>query len=145
MKILLIAVAYLLGSTPFGYLIVKLVKGKDIRNSDSGATGATNVYRQLGPYWAALVAFCDVTKAYLPTRIAVQSWPNEHGLHMLVAIAASLGHSKSLFLGFKGGKAVSTSTGSFIALAAREPKLWDVFKFSLGVFLGAIYGSGYVS
>lgn len=142
MKALLVITAYLLGSIPTGFIVVKALKKEDIRKSGSGATGATNVHRKLGPFWAVPVAFGDVMKAYIPTLIAVKLWPNKHWLHLLVGGAANLGHSKSVFLRFRGGKAVSTSAGFFFAIAGREPKLWSVFYFSLGGFLGAIIGSG---
>jgi len=141
LKSLLIVSAYLLGSIPTGWVVTKIVKKRDIRKTGSGATGATNVLRELGAFWAILVAFCDVMKAFIPTKIAVKKWPNDHSLHVLVGSAATFGHTKPIFLKKSGGKAVSTSAGAFFALAGREKNLWKIFQFALGTFIGAIAGS----
>jgi len=137
-----VVISYLLGSVPFGWIAVKTWAGKDLRKIGSGTTGGTNVSRHVGPAVALLVGVCDVLKAFLPTRLAVRRYPNNHLLHLLVAAAAMLGNSRSIFLGFKGGKAVSGAAGALFALAGRERRLWDVFKLAMGVFFGAIIGSG---
>lgn len=140
-RILLVATAYLLGSIPTGWLVTKIVKKKDIRESGSGATGATNVFRELGAFWGAVVAFCDVMKSFIPTRIAVKKWPHNHILHILVGLAATIGHTNPLFLQTTGGKAVSTSAGALFAIAGREKNLWKIFQFSIGGFIGTLVGS----
>lgn len=142
MAILLVILAYLSGSLPFGWIFVKLLTGKDIRKIGSGATGGTNVSRHAGLTAAILVGICDVLKAFIPTRLAVRRQPNNHLLHLACVGAAMLGHSRSLFLGFRGGKAVSSAAGTLFAIAAREPNLWRVCHFATGVFFGAIVGSG---
>lgn len=115
---LLIPVAYLLGSVPFG-LIVGLWKGIDPRKAGSGNIGATNVGRLLGGRFFALVFALDCLKGLLPTLAASwvvsrqagnQSW-GTYILWLLVGFGAIAGHMFSLFLKFKGGKGVATSAG----------------------------------
>lgn len=122
--------AYLLGAIPFAYIAGRLLKGLDIRQHGSGNVGATNVFRVLGKGPGALVLALDMGKgwlaaAWLPTLGAASAasaffsndvadkpwWPCALGL------AAVLGHSYTLFLGFKGGKGVATSAGVFLGLA----------------------------
>lgn len=140
-KFLLVVVAYLFGSTSFGFLITKVLTGDDLRKTGSSSTGATNVYRKLGPFWAIFVGFCDVMKAFIPTRIAVKFWPNQHWFHLLVGAAAVIGHTWPVFLRSGGGKAVTPSVGVSFAIISREPKLWKVFQFALGGALGMIIAS----
>jgi len=147
--IFLITASYLLGSIPFGWLLPKILIGVDLRQEGSGATGGTNAFRVLqarlgfrrGLLLAIIAGIADVSKAYLPTKLAVKLWPNKHWLHIFVASAATFGHTKSVFIGFKGGKAVSTTAGSFFAIANREPKLWHVLELSIGAFVGTIVGT----
>lgn len=142
LRFLLVVVAYFLGSFPFGWVLTKFLTGEDLRKTGSGATGATNVYRKLGPFWAVFVGLCDVMKAFLPTRIAVRLWPNQHWFHLIVGAAATLGHTRPIFLHSGGGKAVSTSAGAFFAITGREPQLWKIFQLGIGAALGLIIASG---
>ncbi len=135
MQLIFILIGYLLGSIPFGWLAVKLLGKEDIRNSGSGATGATNVGRQLGVRAAVAVGAFDILKALIPTLIVISIWPDAHLLHVLIPISVSLGHSKSLYLGFKGGKAVSTSAGGLLALAVAQPNIWIITVFAIGVWI----------
>ncbi len=111
----LAAAAYLLGSVPFALLIGKL-HGLDIRQHGSGNVGATNVVRVLGRGPGLGCFVLDFFKGVLPVvaslLLALPLW----GV-LLAAAAAILGHSKSLFLGFKGGKSVATGAGALVALA----------------------------
>jgi glycerol-3-phosphate acyltransferase PlsY len=141
MRLLLIPISYLLGSIPFGWLIAKLAKGVDIRKIGSGATGATNTYRATGIRLALLAGVLDILKAAVPTLLAVKKWPKEQRLHILVASAAITGHTKSIFLGFHGGKAVSTTAGAAIALATGEKRLWSVIQVATSGAIGAFTGS----
>ena len=135
--------AYLLGSIPTGYIAAKLIKGVDIREVGSGSTGATNVLRTLGKGPGAVVLVIDSLKGIL--AIALVSWMftfaqeynfipqgvNPEWLPWMVALAglaAILGHSKSIFLGFTGGKSVATSLGILLAMN------WQVALFTVGVF-----------
>ena len=117
----LIPAAYVLGSVPFG-LIVGKSKGIDPRTAGSGNIGATNVGRLLGKRFFFVVFLLDLLKGLLPMLAAawvLRSSPDEPRkflLWLLVGFAAILGHMFSLFLGFKGGKGVATSSGVILGL-----------------------------
>lgn len=116
---LTILVAYLIGSIPTGYLIVKSKTGEDIRTIGSGSTGATNVKRVLGKKWFFITLLLDAFKGALPVILATffVSAGKSLGLApVLASIAVILGHSKSCFLGFKGGKSVASGVGTILAL-----------------------------
>jgi acyl phosphate:glycerol-3-phosphate acyltransferase len=140
---ILLLVAYLLGSFPTGYLAGRLLKGIDIREEGSGSTGATNVLRTLGKGPGAVVLLIDVLKgflavklvtlaAYLGWSIASSAMPmaiDQTALAMIgTAAMALLGHSKSVWLSWKGGKSVATGLGVLFALC------WPVALLALGVF-----------
>ncbi len=114
-------VAYLIGSVPFSYLLPKLIKGVDIRTIGSGNVGATNATRILGAKFFPLLFLLDLSKGALPTlaaRLLVPPGPyNPPPLVVGAALGAMLGHVFPVFLRFKGGKAVATSTGAFLVLA----------------------------
>ena len=117
--VLVIAASYLIGSIPTGYIIVKLFKGEDIRTIGSGSTGATNVKRVMGKKWFFIVMLLDALKGALPVILTVYyaSALVEIGLlPVLSAIFVILGHSKSVFLGFTGGKSVASGVGTLLAL-----------------------------
>jgi acyl phosphate:glycerol-3-phosphate acyltransferase len=119
-------VAYLLGSIPTGYLVGRVLKGIDIREHGSGSTGATNVLRILGKTAAVLVLMTDLGKAILsmamvkwfyilaPTGLITSDW--KPWLMIVTAITVILGHSKSIFLDFTGGKSVATGLGVLFVL-----------------------------
>ena len=122
---LLVPVAYVLGSVPFG-LIVGKSRGVDPRTSGSGNIGATNVGRLLGRKFFALVFTLDLLKGLLPMLAAAyvlrpeatgeQPDRRTYALWLLVGAAAIAGHMFSVFLRFKGGKGVATSTGVLLGL-----------------------------
>ncbi len=117
--ILVIAGAYLIGSIPTGYIIVKLFTGQDIRTIGSGSTGATNVKRVMGKNWFFTVMILDALKGALPVILAILFGTvfKEIGLlPVLAAIFVILGHSKSVFLNFTGGKSVASGVGTLLAL-----------------------------
>ena len=98
--------AYLIGSIPTGYIIVKLAKGQDIRTIGSGSTGATNVKRVMGKKWFFITLLLDAFKGALPVvlaKIFATTFTGIGLLPVLAAIAVILGHSKSIFLKFTGG------------------------------------------
>ncbi len=111
--IILITSAFVSGSIPFGWLYVKLFKGKDVREIGSGSTGATNVYRAAGLPAAVLVFFLDLAKGFV--------FPFFFGGNYVVKIALGLtviiGHNFSIFLKGRGGKGVASSAGVAAALA----------------------------
>lgn len=115
-KILFILLAYILGSIPFGYL-VGIIKGIDISKQGSGNIGATNVGRILGKKYAILVFILDAIKgALLVVLFRFNIINNEYVVlsPILYGFISALGHSYSIFLKFKGGKAVSTSLGMML-------------------------------
>jgi glycerol-3-phosphate acyltransferase PlsY len=118
---LLPAAAYFLGSVPFGFLAAKLLKGVDIRTTGSRNIGATNAARVLGFKYFPLLVLLDLAKGFLPTLAALLLAPADahHAPSLAIAagIAAILGHVFPVWLGFKGGKAVATGGGVFLALS----------------------------
>lgn len=146
--------AYLLGSIPTGYMAGRLLKGIDIRTFGSGSTGATNVLRTVGKGPALLVLLVDILKG--AAAIALVKWTYyleitstlapppviENWFFWMitgVALAAILGHSKSIWLNFTGGKSVATSLGVVLAMS------WPVGLATLGVFATVIAISRIVS
>lgn len=122
--ILLILAAYVVGATPFGFLMGKS-KGLDIRNHGSGNIGATNVLRIVGKKEGILVLVLDVLKGLVPVLLGREVAASILGVEagqwlsivlVLVALAAILGHNHTFWLGFKGGKGVATSGGAMVAL-----------------------------
>ena len=109
---LIAIVAYLIGSIPTGYIIVKLKTGQDIREVGSGSTGATNVKRVLGKAWFFIVMILDAIKGALPVVLASYlsfKFGDAHRIAPpLAATCVIIGHSKPLFLGFRGGKSVAS-------------------------------------
>ena len=113
---LLVPAGYLVGSMPFGYWLVRLAKGVDIRTLGSGNIGATNVWRTYGWWYGAPVIFLDVAKGFVPTLVAVIAASD--AVAIAVGAAAMAGHARPLFLRFEqGGKMVATGGGVFFALA----------------------------
>ena len=130
---LTVVLAYLIGSIPTGYLIVKSKTGDDIRTIGSGSTGATNVKRVLGKKWFFIVLLLDALKGASPVilaKIFVSVGANIGLAPVLAAIAVIVGHSKSCFLGFKGGKSVASGVGTILAL-----------NFVVGALIAVIWGT----
>jgi acyl phosphate:glycerol-3-phosphate acyltransferase len=131
-----IAIAYLLGSLPTGYLAGKWLMGIDLREHGSGSTGATNVLRTLGKVPGGIVLGIDAIKGAMAIGCARSlEWfnllPDSTWIATIVACAAAaviLGHSKSLWLNFSGGKSVATSLGVLLSMC------WPVGLATLGVF-----------
>jgi acyl phosphate:glycerol-3-phosphate acyltransferase len=120
--LLVVIIAYLIGSIPFGYLIVRAKGGGDVRDTGSGGTGATNVSRRAGKAAGIITLILDVQKGFIAIIIAelllkdvgpiAASW-----MLAAAAVAALLGHIFPVWLGFRGGKGVATGAGVFLALA----------------------------
>ena len=107
---------YLLGSMPFGYWVVRLFKGEDIRTVGSGNIGATNVWRTYGRSYGIPIVVLDVAKGFVPAVVGALLVGELVGA--LAGGAAMLGHWRPLFLRFqKGGKTVATAGGAFFGLA----------------------------
>ena len=118
-QILLIIAAYFIGAIPFAYIIVKLVKNIDIRTVGSGNAGATNAARVLGKWGFISVFILDAFKGFLPVFISLHYY-GETVITLVTAAVVVLGHTYTVFLGFKGGKGVATGAGVFLALAPVE-------------------------
>jgi acyl phosphate:glycerol-3-phosphate acyltransferase len=130
-----LAIAYLFGSTPTGYLAGKLLKGIDIREHGSKSIGATNVLRTLGKWPALLVLLVDVLKGAAaivfarwfypwlyalpsvtpPTALDLQTWTP--WAVCLAGLAVLLGHGRSIWLNFTGGKSAATGLGVLLAMS----------------------------
>lgn len=140
-----VIVAYLLGSIPTGYWLVKAIRGMDIRQYGSGNIGATNVRRVLGWGWGNTVLIIDIAKGTVAVVLAkalffVEGGPVSADVYKIVcAIAAVCGHNWTIFLGFHGGKGVATSAGALLGLAP------SLFLASLVVWGAVAKVTGYVS
>jgi glycerol-3-phosphate acyltransferase PlsY len=102
---------YLLGSCPTGYLVVRLLKGEDIRKFGSGNIGATNVSRVLGKKWAFFTAIVDMFKGGLAILLTMAMGHDDAALLSVVGAMSVLGHNFPVWIGFRGGKGVATSFG----------------------------------
>ena len=137
-SLLLLAIGYLLGSMPNGYLAGRWLKGIDLRQCGSGSTGATNVLRNVGKAPALVVFLIDVGKGALAVLLA-KSFGLNDWVQVLAGLAALAGHIWPVWLGWKGGKAVATSLGMFLGLA------WPVGLACFGLFMAVISISRIVS
>jgi glycerol-3-phosphate acyltransferase PlsY len=142
MAILLIALSYLLGSIPSGFVIGAL-SGIDVRNTGSGNIGATNVARALGKRLGLLTLLADTAKGYLPVFIAGYLEFSDF-VTAAVAVAAFLGHLYPVFLRFKGGKGVATAFGALLAIAPAVPAALAVF-FAVAVLISGIVSVGSIA
>ena len=138
MNISIILISYLLGSIPTGFLIGKYLKNIDLRLIGSGSTGATNVLRNVGKWPALFVFIFDVGKGLIAVKIA-QYYADQGLIEVLAGISAISGHIWPIWLKGKGGKAVATGLGMFLALS------WKVGLASLGIFLIVLAKSKFVS
>lgn len=150
--------SYLLGSIPFGYLLVRMFRGEDVRQTGSGNIGATNVARTGSKGLAIATLLLDALKGYIAV-VHVFFWAHHHpalvpdaGPHTVYAFAAFaglcaiLGHMFPVWLRFKGGKGVATAVGSFLAIAPAAVGVALVFFVAIVavtrfVSLGSIIGS----
>lgn len=134
--------AYLIGSIPTGYIVVKLFTGQDIRTIGSGSTGATNVKRVMGKKWFFIVMFLDALKGAIPVilaKVLATTFIHSGLIPVLAAVAVIIGHSKSIFLNFSGGKSVASGVGTILALN------WHVGLSVAIVWSVVTYISRYVS
>jgi acyl phosphate:glycerol-3-phosphate acyltransferase len=116
MGALAVVIAYLIGGIPFGLIVVKLMTGGDVREEGSGNIGATNVLRTAGPKAGILTLVLDAAKGWLAVWLAATLSGGSELWMSLAALAVLIGHSFSLFIGFKGGKAVASFVGAFAYL-----------------------------
>lgn len=144
---LLLPLAYLSGSIPFGVIIASRFAGKNVQAEGSGNIGATNVARVAGKKLGAIVLVLDALKGTLPVVLSQQLFPSELGWHCGVGLAAFFGHVFPVWLKFKGGKGVATAAGVLVVLvpwgALAGFLVWAlvmaVFRVSsVGSLLGAL-------
>jgi len=124
---LIVIAAYLLGSIPFGLLIVKLTGGGDIRKAGSGNIGAANVARNAGAIAGVFTLLLDLAKGYLAVFLAARSTGDNIRWMILAAVIAVVGHMFPVWLRFRGGKGVATGLGVIV------PICWEAA--ALGVLL----------
>jgi glycerol-3-phosphate acyltransferase PlsY len=134
-----IPLAYLLGSIPFGYVLVKLFRHQDIRATGSGNIGATNVARSGAKGLAIITLLLDLGKAFVAVKIAQHILPGNYDLAVAAAVAAILGHVFPVWLRFHGGKGVASALGVFLALS------WPSALAALAVFVVLFALTRYVS
>ena len=136
-QIIVVIVAYLIGSIPFGYLIVRGQIGADIRQTGSGGTGATNVSRRAGKVAGVVTLLLDAAKGSAAVLIAEMT--HSDWVIAGAAIAVLVGHIFPVWLGFRGGKGVATGAGVFLVLA-------PIALLCAGIlFLAIVFFTRYVS
>ncbi|MBU1004077.1 MAG: glycerol-3-phosphate 1-O-acyltransferase PlsY [Proteobacteria bacterium] len=133
-----LAMTYLLGAVPFGLVVGKIFCGVDPRTAGSQNTGATNVARLCGFKFGVLALVLDLLKGLIPTAVAM-TFSDSALFLSLTGLAAIVGHCYSVFLYGKGGKAVATTVGVFLALAPISTLIAAV------LCIAVIVKSGYVS
>jgi acyl phosphate:glycerol-3-phosphate acyltransferase len=154
-------IAYLIGSIPFGFLIVKALGRRDIRESGSGNIGAANVARAAGVAAGLLTLLFDAGKGFLAVWIAAKWTAGDMRWMMAAAVFAVIGHIFTVWLEFRGGKGVATALGAFLAICpeavAAGAVLWLIVAFfwrysslasivaaaALPVFVELLYAPGH--
>jgi acyl phosphate:glycerol-3-phosphate acyltransferase len=134
-----IPLAYLLGSIPFGYLLVKTFRHEDIRATGSGNIGATNVARSGAKGLGIATLLLDIGKSFLAVKIAQHLAPGNYDLAVMTAVVAILGHVFPIWLGLRGGKGVASALGVILALSLAAAAC------TFGVFLVVVLLTRYVS
>ena len=142
---LLVILAYLCGSIPVGVLVARASGGPDPRTIGSGRTGGTNALRALGRRWAALVVLGDLAKGAIPVLLA-RIVTGDPAMEVLSGLAAVIGASRSVFLGFGGGRGVGTGVGTMLviqplAVLIAAPVFLVVILVTRYVSLGSLLGS----
>jgi glycerol-3-phosphate acyltransferase PlsY len=135
----LAVVAYLLGSIPFGYLIVQITGGGDIRSRGSGNIGATNVARESGIVSGILTLLLDVAKGYLAVWLAGRISGGSIAWMVIAGLAALAGHLFPVWLGFRGGRGVATGIGILL------PICWQAVVVAMVIWVAVVGFWRYVS
>jgi len=139
MPLLALLIAYLLGSIPFGYLLVKWGTGADVRDAGSGNIGATNVLRTTGRGAGVATLLLDIAKGYAAVWIAGRLAGNSDLWTSAAALAVMAGHAFPVFLKFQGGKAVASFVGAFLRLTPLP------LTAALVVFVGVVAWTRHIS
>jgi len=142
-----LAIAYLLGDIPFGYLLVKLTTGRDVRASGSGNIGATNVLRTTGRAAGVATLLLDMGKGYLAVWLEGRLTSGNVSWMGAAALAVMIGHSYPVFLHFRGGKAMASFVGAYLCLtplplAAVLVVFVVMVAWTRHISLGSIVGAG---
>jgi glycerol-3-phosphate acyltransferase PlsY len=141
-----LAIAYLLGAIPFGYLLVKWKTGADVRAAGSGNIGATNVMRTTGRAAGVVTLLLDIAKGYAAVWMAGRLTGQDALWMSAAALAVMAGHAYPVFLGFRGGKAVASFVGAFLcltpwAVAAETIIFVVVVIWNRHISMGSIVGA----
>src|SRR6266481_5157783 len=139
MPFLAVVLAYLVGGIPFGYLLVKMKTGDDVRTKGSGNIGATNVLRTTGRLIAVITLLLDIAKGFFAVWLAAKLSHDSPWCMSAAALAVMLGHAFPIFLKFHGGKAVASFIGAFLCLTP-VPLLATIV-----VFFGTVAVTRYIS
>jgi glycerol-3-phosphate acyltransferase PlsY len=132
------AIAYSLGSIPFGFILLRTFRGEDVRRTGSGNIGATNVARS-SMALGILTLLLDALKGFAAVLLTRELFPEKPILAVVAALFAIIGHMFPVWLQFRGGKGVATALGSFVLLAPRSVLL------AAGIFAATVLLSRYVS
>lgn len=108
-------IAYLVGAIPSGVIIGRLTRGIDIRNHGSGSMGFTNAFRFLGLLPSLLILAADFVKGYLPVIVTWHIF-HDYNLQIVAALASVVGHDWPVYVGFRGGRGVTTAYGAYMAM-----------------------------
>jgi glycerol-3-phosphate acyltransferase PlsY len=143
--LLSISIAYLLGSIPFGYILVKAFRHEDIRSTGSGNIGATNVLRSGSKLLGVSTLVLDALKGFVAVVIAQHiaapyGFPEAYDIAVTAGVAAVVGHCFPVWLGFRGGKGVATALGVFFALVPLT-----VVLYLLAIFVVIVLFTRYIS
>jgi glycerol-3-phosphate acyltransferase PlsY len=137
--VLVLLIAYLLGATPFGYLLVKWKTGRDVRALGSGNIGATNVLRTTSRALGILTLLLDIGKGFLAVWIAARLTNASPLWTSAAALAVMAGHAFPVFLKFQGGKAVASFVGAFLYLTPLP------LAVTLALFVVVVAATRYIS
>lgn len=146
-SVLSLLLAYIMGSIPFGYLVVKIINGRDVRDVESGRTGGTNAMRAAGIGAGAITAILDVIKGAATAWVVTWLTPGQPWVQVGAALLAIIGHNYSIFLlkvenkklVFRGGAGGATCLGGAIALW--NPIIWIILPLAIMVYLFIGYAS----
>lgn len=138
MGFLIAALSYLLGSIPFGFILLRIFRGQDVRQTGSGNIGATNVARS-SPVLGVLTLVLDALKGLAAVALTRAFSPSRNGLAWMAALFAIMGHIFPIWLKFRGGKGVATGLGSFAILAPKA------ILAMVGIFVAVVVVFRYVS
>lgn len=122
------AIGYLLGSIPFGYLLVRRFRGADVRTTGSGNIGATNVART-SPVLGVATLILDALKGFVAVLLVLTLYPGSENLAFVTAFSAIFGHVFPVWLRFRGGKGVAVGLGSLVLLTPKA------ILIALGIFI----------